>query len=333
MTTRLLILDLETTGLDPSCDRVIELGAILYSVPHRCVLQQLSTLFPVDSNPVERVNRISAEASQQVPELPLGIFTSTLMLWQKDIDYLVAHNANFDKQWFGRGVLPALSKPWLCTYEDFRWPENDKPRNLVQTALNHGIGVSHAHRALTDCQLIAALFDRVENFEVVLQDAIARSQEPFVYAIAHVSYEERQNAKDQRFRWNEYIERKWVKRIRRSELEQEQSLYSFDIEIVEIPKTDRPPEPPPPPPPMSLPPDQMAAVWQEMLRQIQSLATRELLRQQAQLVVLRDTTATLSVPKVLQSLVRSKQAEIERALGAVLGQAIAITLVDPKSVP
>ncbi len=332
MTTKLLILDLETTGLDPRCDRVIELGAILYSVPHCCVLQQLSTLFPVQSNPVEAVNRIPAAAAQSITEAEVHTVLDQFQQWLHRTDYVVAHNASFDKQWFGRGVLPALSKPWLCTYEDFRWPENDKPRNLVQTALNHGIGVSQAHRALTDCQLIAALFDRVENFEVVLQDAIARSQEPFVYAIAHVSYEERQKAKDQRFRWNEYIERKWVKRIRRSELEREQSVYSFEIEIAEIPKTDLPPEPPPPPPPVSCPPDRMAAVWQEMLSRIQSLATRELLRQQAQLVFLGETTATLSVPEVLQSLVRSKQAEIECALGYVLGQAITVTLVKPESV-
>mgnify|MGYP005844401257 CR=1 FL=1 len=229
----LLILDLETTGLDPESDRVIELGAILYSVNHRCALQQLSTLFPVTDNTAEHINRIPAAASQLCISPFLGALIAIFRDWERQADYLVAHNAKFDKQWFGQGVLPVISKPWLCTYDDFRWPKNDKPVNLVQTALNHGIGVNQAHRALTDCQLISALFDRVDNFEAVLEDAIARSQEPFVYAIAEVSRFRKNQAKSRGFRWNRYIEQKWVKRIRPSELEQEQRKYPFKIEVID----------------------------------------------------------------------------------------------------
>ncbi|WP_083862447.1 3'-5' exonuclease [Baaleninema simplex] len=230
--TTLLILDLETTGTDPNTDRVIELGAILYSITHRCVLQQLSTLFSVSSNAAESINRIPTAAAQSVIRTESQAVLFQFQHWLDRTDYVVAHNAQFDRQWFGRGILPSITKPWLCTYDDFRWPENDKPRNLVQTALNHGIGVSHAHRALTDCQLIAALFDRVADFEAVLADAIARSQEPFVYASAKVSYERRDEAKSRGFRWNEYLKKQWVKRIRRSDLALEQPDYPFEIAIV-----------------------------------------------------------------------------------------------------
>jgi DNA polymerase-3 subunit epsilon len=228
-----LILDLETTGFDPNCDRVIELGAILYSIPHRCTLQQLSTLFPVQANPVESVNHIPAAAAQSVTDADAYRVVGQFQQWLHRVDYVVAHNASFDKQWFGQGVLPTINKPWLCTYDDFRWPKNDKPRNLVQTALNHGIGVNQAHRALTDCQLIATLFDRVDNFEALLGDAIARSQEPFVYAIAQIPRFRKDEAKSRGFRWNQYIEKKWVKRIRRSDLILEQAEYPFHIDVID----------------------------------------------------------------------------------------------------
>ena len=61
----LLILDLETTGLSPEKYRCIELGAVLFSVSMRTILSQVSTLFPVDKNPAQRINRISPEASQR----------------------------------------------------------------------------------------------------------------------------------------------------------------------------------------------------------------------------------------------------------------------------
>ena len=44
MTLNLLIIDTETTGIDPTVDRVIEIGAILYSVNCKTTLAQLSFL-------------------------------------------------------------------------------------------------------------------------------------------------------------------------------------------------------------------------------------------------------------------------------------------------
>ena len=62
--SRLLIVDTETTGLDADRDQCLELGAILFSVPHRQVLAQMSCLLPVDSNPAESINRIPAAVSR-----------------------------------------------------------------------------------------------------------------------------------------------------------------------------------------------------------------------------------------------------------------------------
>jgi DNA polymerase-3 subunit epsilon len=230
----LLIIDLETTGIDPQNYEVIELGAILYSVPNQCVLQQLSTLFPVGENKAEMVNRISSQASQEVQNFELAL--QQFQKWVEIADFLVAHNASFDSQWFGLGVLPAINKPWLCTYNDFIWEKNHKPTNLVQTALNHGVGVNQAHRALTDCQLIAAIFDRIvsdhECFENILEKAIERSKEPMVTVIARVNYDERQLAKDYKFRWNPN-NKQWQKEIKRCDFLEESNEYLFEFYIEE----------------------------------------------------------------------------------------------------
>jgi DNA polymerase-3 subunit epsilon len=222
----LLIIDLETTGLDPETDLPSELGAILYSIPERCTIQQISTLFPVVKNPAENINHISAKASQTVKNTELVM--TLLKKWVNMSDYLVAHNVEFDRKWFGKGILPVINKPWLCTYDDFIWPNNPKPTSLVNTALNHGVGVNQAHRALTDCQLIALLFDRIPNLLDLVDQAVKRSIEPKISIIANVSYDDRQQAKDRGFKfdWDNKI---WVKNIRLSEYEQEKSEYPFPI--------------------------------------------------------------------------------------------------------
>lgn len=44
MLEQVLIIDTETTGLEPENGQVIEIGAILYSVSHQTTIQQVSVL-------------------------------------------------------------------------------------------------------------------------------------------------------------------------------------------------------------------------------------------------------------------------------------------------
>lgn len=79
-------------------------------------------------------------------------------------DFLVAHNAKFD-----RGVLPEMGCNWLCTYKLSArfWPDLDSHANQY---LRYALGLNpwvpehlHAHRALYDCYVTAALFWRIKT--------------------------------------------------------------------------------------------------------------------------------------------------------------------------
>lgn len=96
----LLILDLETMGLSPEKHRRIESGGVLFSVSLRTTLSQVSTLFPVDENPAQRINRISPKASQR-PQ-PWGQALELFQVMAQHADAVVAHNVGFDRRWFGR---------------------------------------------------------------------------------------------------------------------------------------------------------------------------------------------------------------------------------------
>lgn len=208
-----LILDTETTGTDPKSDRVIEVGAILYSVKHRSSIYSLSFLVPDvldegEKNPTEPINRIPAELLQEVEFFPIRCFYDLVRF----SDYVVAHNAVFDRQWFGENrQFNELPLPWLCSMSDFTFPRQIRPGdNLVSLALAHGIGVNSAHRALTVCQLLAALFDRMEPewFEEQLQKAL---RPKFLY-MAVVDYDNRQQAKKAGFHWDTQ-NRRWVREM------------------------------------------------------------------------------------------------------------------------
>lgn len=217
---KLFITDLETTGLDPLKDKIIEVGAILYSVDHQCTLQQLSTLLPCEENPAENINRIKNLATKEVSNNTL---LQVYKEWVKESDYIVAYNASFEKSWL-KGITK--EKPWICAYEDIIWPNNHKQTNLVSTALNHGVGVSLAHRALADCQILAQLFDRMNDLPSLLTNAIERSNEPRVKVVADVPYEERDKPKAKMFKWDN-LKRQWAKVLAISDYEKEKLEYDF----------------------------------------------------------------------------------------------------------
>ncbi len=219
---RLLIVDTETTGLSPAKGRCIEVGAVLFHVPSRAVLSQLSFLLPCSSNPAERVNGIAAAVTRL--EQPRDQFLACLEAMAAAADVLVAHNAAFDRQWFGREELPPLQRPWLCSMEDIRWPAERHLRatpSVRDLALAYGVPVWAAHRALTDCIYIAQVFEREAQLETLLQHALL----PRKLYRARLAYDQRHLAKEAGFRWNEGVQGAWSKRL----TEAERGLLPFEV--------------------------------------------------------------------------------------------------------
>lgn len=223
---RLLIIDTETTGLDPERDCCLEVGCILFHVPTRAVMAQQSFLLPVESNSAERINRIPPEVTrvEQPWQEALAYFQSLM----NTADLLVAHNVSFDQQWFGHAPLPKATRPWLCTMEDIAWPSDRqlRPRPSVRDlALAYEVPVWAAHRALTDCIYIAEVFNRCEDLELLLQHGL----EPRQLMRAQVSYEQRHLAKEAGFRWNDPVKGAWSRRLS----EREVSNLTFPVISIE----------------------------------------------------------------------------------------------------
>ncbi len=221
-----LILDTETTGLNPEKDKCLEIGCILFHVKSRKILAQQSFLIPVESNSAELINKIPAEITKfSQPWEEAFLYFEALLKYS---DAVVAHNADFDRQWFGRGHLPKISKPWICTMEDISWPSERqlKSRPSVRDlALAYEVPVWNAHRALTDCIYLAEVFHRVSNLEELLIQGL----EPRRLMRAEISYDQRHLAKNAGFRWNDPIRGAWTRRLS----EREVAKLSFSVVLVE----------------------------------------------------------------------------------------------------
>jgi DNA polymerase-3 subunit epsilon len=195
MIENLLIIDTETTGLDVKKGAVmIEIAAVLFSVKYKTVLQSFSTLLPCEINPVENINHISAESTREDyafrnlsnaeiftqmwtnPESqtssiindPSLIGTGDILIeMNKKAQACVAHNADFDKRFIATapwGYTLLLNK-WICTKANFTWPV--KLMRFRQQDVCEAMGVPYvdAHRALSDCLMLAQCFSKVEDLQ------------------------------------------------------------------------------------------------------------------------------------------------------------------------
>ena len=228
----LLIIDTETTGLDPKRGQCLEVGAILFHAPQRAVLAQHSFLLPVETNAAESINRIPAEVTRLDQPWRQGLDYFQALLDAADL--LVAHNAGFDRQWFGKDQLPAVSKPWLCTMEDIAWPVDRQLRSrpsVRDLALAYGVPVWAAHRALTDCIYLAEVFARCKDLETLLLHGL----EPRHLMRAQVSYAQRHLAKEAGFRWNDPIQGAWTRRL------SDRETAKLEFEVVAIDQQEEQP--------------------------------------------------------------------------------------------
>ncbi len=188
----------------------MEVGAVLFRVPERAVLAQVSFLLPVRSNPAEAINGIPAAVSRlpQPWQACLSCFEALL----EAADAVLAHHAAFDRQWFGQGPLPSIHKPWICSMDDIRWPAERQLRanpSVRDLALAYGVPVWAAHRALTDCIYLAQVLERCHDLETLLEAAL----EPRQLFRAQLSYAERHRAKEAGFRWNDPVPGAWTRRL------------------------------------------------------------------------------------------------------------------------
>lgn len=149
--------DLETTGLDPHLDRIVEIGAVKFD--NKGPIAWFSTLInPGIPMPAEagRVNGISDEMLAGKPFLD-DVFADFLLFIRGAV--LAAHNVPFDSGFINEKLDKPLQNPMADTLVFSRelFP-SFKSHSLQNLALSLGIDSQDAHRARDDARLCMEIF-------------------------------------------------------------------------------------------------------------------------------------------------------------------------------
>ena len=227
------IVDTETTGFDPKKDKIIELAAILYSLTHAAPIASFATLIHYPTNAAECANGISVGLLKDTPKPYGGMAELMLNTFVNDSDALVAHNATFDRNFINAAdlLLPDTKDvPWVCSMKHLAWPKPASSNSLMATAISHGVAITAAHRAMTDCDILARLLTRVHEMGHSLTKLFDATETPKVLVEALVTYSNRQLAKDAKFFWDqdENHPKKWLREC----TEEEMAKFPFKCRAV-----------------------------------------------------------------------------------------------------
>lgn len=221
-----LIVDLETTGLNPETDEIIEIGIVLFALSGEGK-PAIQTMYSALQDP-------GAPLSAEIVKLT-GITDEMLVGQAIDWDIVgglfdkaslaIAHNAPFDRGFLNNHpVGKTLDIHWACSIQHIDWASKGfKSRSLTYLAADHGFVNPFAHRALFDC---ATTFRLVADH---LPELIEKSyQKVFLVQAFGAAFDVKDALKRRGYRWNAG-DRVWQKNVLEAELPGERDFLAADI--------------------------------------------------------------------------------------------------------
>ncbi len=162
-----VVIDIETTGLDPNFDDIIELGAIRYDDYNP--VAEFTTLVNPGYDIPSFITELTGISNDMLTDAPRIDDALPQFLSFVGDSLLLGHNANFDVNFIYDNAeilcLPAFSNDFVDSMRLSRWlyPEQRHHR-LADLVKLYGINVNGAHRALADCKATADCYLYLLNY-------------------------------------------------------------------------------------------------------------------------------------------------------------------------
>lgn len=158
-----VVLDIETTGLDPAVDEIIELGMLKFTfasdgrifkvINEFSALRQPTMPIPAD---VTKLTGITNEMVAGNTIDPAGIAS-----FIDDAVLVIAHEARFDRP-FCEKLFPAFaSKYWACSNTQVEWLARGHGGTKLTYLLNDFGYFYDGHRAIDDCHAVLEVLSNV----------------------------------------------------------------------------------------------------------------------------------------------------------------------------
>lgn len=239
-----VVIDFETTGLDPSRDEIIEVAAVRFRYSDRDEITGISDTFQSFNEPSAPIPAEVTELTGITDAMVAGhkINEAALESFVSDANVVIAHNADFDRKFAERSWAFFQQKHWGCSMKEIDWQKHGFGGTKLAYLLADA-GLFHdAHRAIGDCQAALELLARPlpatsTTAFAVLVDRARRKK--FRIWAKNSPYDLKDALKRRRYRWSDGLDgrpKSWYVDVAEDKRDAEliylrKEIYQRDVDI------------------------------------------------------------------------------------------------------
>lgn len=201
-----LALDLETTGLDHRQHEIIELAMQRFRMDaHGRIVEtgRPRTWFEQPSLPIPpSITEITGLADPDVAGRSISDGEASAMML--GADFIVAHNARFDRAFAEKRLPMAAGRPWACSLNDLDWRGMGFEGRTLSGLLGRMGWFFDAHRAQTDVTALLHLLDHpLDDGGTVAGRMVERAQRPdWIVDAVDAPFSAKEVLKERGYRWD-----------------------------------------------------------------------------------------------------------------------------------
>lgn len=205
-----LCLDTETTGLDYTTDKIIELGIVAFEYdPDTAKIIRITDRYNGFEDPGYPLPREIVDITGITDAMLAGqsFAADRVSALAASASLVIAHNAAFDRKFVEKRFPEFAALPWACSVTQINWTaEKIASRSLEYLLFKCGGWCINAHRALEDAEGVLGLLlgqlpvSGVPIFRALLDRAFETTTK--IYAVG-TPFETKDALKQRGYRWND----------------------------------------------------------------------------------------------------------------------------------
>ena len=250
-----IFLDLETTGLDPERDEIIELAMVPFRYSNDGRIFEVHEAFdelrePNSGTIPEEITRITGITDEMVRGKTIN--SERVAEIAAPAALIIAHNANFDRKFAEKAFDVFSTKAWACSMTQIPWKQElFEGMKLEYLAMKSGFFYD-AHRAATDCYAGIELLSKPlpQSGTLALKTLLDQARKPTCRIWAeNAPFDFKDMLKARGYRWNDGNDgrpKSWYGDFTDTELEPElqylrSEIYQreIDVPVIKISAFDR----------------------------------------------------------------------------------------------